>query len=150
MSLIGVAALDMLVNIDVPDLEAATAFYVAAFGLAIGRRLGPDAIELLGAPAPLYLLAKPAGTMATASGGQDRDYRRHWTPVHLDWIVPDLDAALARAVGAGAVREGGIRTAAWGKIALLADPYGNGFCLIEFLGRGYAEIAGPAGSASGS
>jgi hypothetical protein len=23
----------------------------------------------------------------------------------------------------------------------MADPFGNGFCLIEFLGRGYDEIA---------
>jgi hypothetical protein len=33
------------------------------------------------------------------------------------------------------------RTHAWGKIAVLADPFGNGFCLIEFVNRGYDEIA---------
>jgi len=26
---------------------------------------------------------------------------------------------------------------------LLADPFGNGFCLIQFTGRGYDEIAKP-------
>jgi hypothetical protein len=24
---------------------------------------------------------------------------------------------------------------------MLADPFGNGFCLLEFRGRGYDEIA---------
>ena len=33
-----------------------------------------------------------------------------------------------------------IETLAFGRIAVLADPFGNGFCLIEFLGRGYDEL----------
>lgn len=72
---------------------------------------------------------------------QTRDYRRHWTPVHLDFVVPDLAAALARARDAGATLEGEPRTANWGRIATLADPFGHGFCLLEFRGRGYDEIA---------
>jgi predicted enzyme related to lactoylglutathione lyase len=40
--------MDLLVNIDVPDLAAAVAFYGAAFGLTVTRCLGPDAAELLG------------------------------------------------------------------------------------------------------
>jgi len=32
--------------------------------------------------------------------------------------------------------------ASWPRhIALMADPFGHGFCLIEFRGRGYDEIA---------
>ncbi len=31
----------------------------------------------------------------------------------------------------------------WGKIAMLADPFGHGLCLIQFLNRGYDEIAPP-------
>jgi predicted enzyme related to lactoylglutathione lyase len=61
--------------------------------------------------------------------------------VHLDFVVADLDAALERAERAGAAREGDVRTARWGRIATLADPFGHGFCLIEFLNRGYDEIA---------
>jgi lactoylglutathione lyase len=34
-----------------------------------------------------------------------------------------------------------VRDAAWGRLALLADPFGHGFCLIEFKGRSYGEIA---------
>jgi predicted enzyme related to lactoylglutathione lyase len=56
--------------------------------------------------------------------------------------VVDLDATLARAQRAGAVVEGEFRSHSWGRIAPLAEPFGHGFCLIQFQGRGYDEIAG--------
>lgn len=131
---------ELLVNIDVADLGRAERFYCEAFGLRTGRRLGAGAIELLGAQAPVYLLEKPAGSPAGA-GSTTRDYRRHWTPVHLDLVVADLDAALARAVAAGAVPEGEPRDAEWGRIVQLADPFGHGICLIQFTAAGYDAIA---------
>lgn len=131
----------MLVNIDVPDVEAGARFYTAALGLTIGRRFGADAVELLGAEAPIYLLAKPAGSAPFEGATATRDYARHWSPVHLDVAVDDLDAAVTRAEAAGARREGPIGDAAWGRIALCADPFGNGFCLIQLTGRGYDAIA---------
>jgi predicted enzyme related to lactoylglutathione lyase len=134
--------MEMLVNIDVPDLIRAIAFYGEAFGLTVTRRLGAEAAELGGWPARLYLLQKPEGSLAAAD--RRRRYDRHWTPVHLDVVVPDIEKALSRAEDAGARAETEIRTTAWGKIVVLADPFGHGFCLIEFLGRGYDEIAGPA------
>jgi lactoylglutathione lyase len=73
--------------------------------------------------------------------GARRTYGRHWTPVHLDFVVPDIDAAVARAEAAGAVREGAIADHAWGRIALFSDPFGNGFCVLQFVGRGYDAIA---------
>lgn len=131
--------MDLLVNIDVPDLAEAEAFYTQAFGLNVSRRFGADGLELSGLPAKLYLLEKPEGSVGA---GQDlRRYRRHWTPVHLDIVVDSLEAALATALGAGSVIDAEPRTHAWGKIAVLADPFGNGFCLIEFVNRGYDEIA---------
>ncbi|MGL4962094.1 MAG: VOC family protein [Inquilinus sp.] len=133
--------MSLLVNIDVPDLEAGVAFYTGAFGLAVGRRFGGEVVELTGWPAALYLLRKTAGTVG--AGDSRRGYTRHWTPVHLDVVVDDVAAALARAVAAGAVAEGEIRTAVWGKLVQLADPFGHGLCLIEFLNRGYDEIADP-------
>lgn len=132
---------DVLANIDVDDLPRATEFYSRALGLTVGRRFGEAAVELLGGSAPIYLLKNAAGTVASSASPARRDYARHWTPVHLDFVVPDLEAALARAQQAGAVLEGAVRTHAWGRIAVLADPFGHGFCLIEFLGRGYDEIA---------
>ncbi len=134
-------SLSPLANIDVDDLERAEAFYVAALGLRVGRRFGGDLVELLGATSPIYLLRKAAGSAAGEAIVQTRDYRRHWTGVHLDFVVPDLTLALRRAQEAGAVLEGEPRTAAWGRIATLADPFGHGFCLLQFLGRGYDEIA---------
>jgi predicted enzyme related to lactoylglutathione lyase len=131
--------MDLLVNIDVPDLGRAIAFYGDAFGLAVTRRFGSDAAELSGWPVRLYLLQKSAGSRAAAD--DLRRYDRHWTPVHLDMVVDDVDASLARALAAGARAETEIRTASWGRIVEVADPFGHGLCLIQFLGRGYDEIA---------
>jgi len=129
----------LLINIDVPDLAAAERFYCAAFGLAAGRRFALDAVELLGADAPIYLLHKATGT--TGAGDATRTYQRHWSPLHCDVVVDDIDAAIARAVAAGAVQEGPVRDAVWGRIVTLGDPFGHGWCLLQFLGRGYDEIA---------
>jgi uncharacterized glyoxalase superfamily protein PhnB len=64
--------------------------------------------------------------------------------VHLDIVVDDIDVALARAVEAGAIVESAVSVAAWGKFAVVADPFGHGFCQIQFLGRGYGELEGSA------
>ncbi|WP_295519128.1 VOC family protein [uncultured Stenotrophomonas sp.] len=128
-----------IVNIDVPDLAAAEAFYVAAFGLHAGRRLGAGALELLGGPTPLYLLQSDDGSVATDEGDV-RDFERHWTPVHLDWVVEDINVALSRAVAAGAVIELPVSERRWGRLAVLADPFGHGFCLIQFVGLGYDAL----------
>jgi predicted enzyme related to lactoylglutathione lyase len=130
-----------LINIDVDDLDRAFAFYTAAFGLRVGRRFGRSAIELLGTGSPIYLLKKAAGTPAGPATHERRRYGRHWTPVHLDFVVGDVDAAVERTVAAGATLEAPTAAHAWGRIAQLADPFGHGLCLIEFTGKGYDEIA---------
>ncbi len=56
-------------------------------------------------------------------------------------MVANLEAALRTALSAGATLEVQPATHEWGKIAQLADPFGHGLCLIEFVGRGYDEIA---------
>jgi predicted enzyme related to lactoylglutathione lyase len=96
---------------------------------------------LSGLPVRLYLLEKPEGSIG--AGNDQRRYSRHWTPVHVDIVVDDIEPALARALAAGAKVESPIRVHVWGKIAILSDPFGNGFCLLQFLGRGYDEIADP-------
>ena len=131
----------VLINIDVDDLPRAVEFYCAAFNLSVSRRIGASVVELTGASAMFYLLHKAAATAASGATAQRRTYSRHWTPVHLDFVVEDIDAALARAVAAGATLEGDIRTDVWGRIATFADPFGHGFCLVQFLGKGYDEIA---------
>jgi len=132
---------DLLVNIDVDDLEKAVAFYSSAIGLAPARRFGAFAVEMVGGSAKIYLLAKPAHSNPLVSGPVKRSYARHWTPVHVDFVVDDIDAAAARARAAGAKPEGQIARNSWGNLARFADPFGHGFCLIEFRNRGYDEIA---------
>jgi predicted enzyme related to lactoylglutathione lyase len=132
--------MELLVNIDVDDLARGTEFYVGGLGLREGRRLGDDGIELLGGSSKIYLLKKRAGT--TGAPGATRTYTRHWTPVHLDFVVEgDLEAAVERARAAGATVEQPIASHAWGRIAMLADPFGHGICLLQFSERGYDAIA---------
>ncbi|HEX6992625.1 MAG TPA: VOC family protein [Gammaproteobacteria bacterium] len=133
--------MDVLINIDVDDLAGAERFYCAAFGLSPGRRFGELGVELLGAAAPIYLLAKPAGSAATEAARDTRRYDRHWTPVHLDFVVDDIEAATWKAVAEGAVLEAPISAHEWGKLARLADPFGHGLCLVEFSEEGYDAIA---------
>jgi catechol 2,3-dioxygenase-like lactoylglutathione lyase family enzyme len=133
----------LIVNVDVPNVAAAAEFYVAALGLSVGRRFGEAAVELLGAEAPIYLLAAAAGSSPFPCAAAPRGYVRHWTPIHLDFAVDDLDEAVERALRAGATLESPAGRHAWGRLAVLADPYGHGFCLLQFEGRGYDEVADP-------
>jgi predicted enzyme related to lactoylglutathione lyase len=123
--------------IDVDDLDRAVAFYRDAMGLTPGRRLGAGWVEMLGASTPIDLLANPPGSGCCGEGSQGRDYRRHWTPVHLDFVVTDVDAAIERVRAGGGTLDRPIQERAWGRMANIADPFGNGFCLLEFRGRGY-------------
>ena len=132
--------MDVLANIDVDDLEKGIEFYRRALGLRLGRRLFDDTVaEMVGASAPIYLLVKPAGSRAAAHLPILRDYRRHWTPVHLDFAVGDVDAAVRQAVAAGAKLESEAKTEEWGRVALMSDPFGHGFCFLQFTGAGYWE-----------
>ena len=132
--------MDLLINIDVDDLSKAIAFYQQAAGLRLGRRFGSLAVEMLGTSSAIYLLVKPDGTRPSTSTDEVRRYRRHWTPVHLDFVVSELEVAVSRAIEVGATIEGEIQTYNWGRIAHMADPFGHGICFIQFLGRGYDEI----------
>ena len=133
----------LIVNIDVDDLARGVAFYRDALGLHDLRRLFDGRIAELGDGSTLvHLLTKPAGSPAISGGPPARDYARHWTPVHLDFVVEDLAAAVARARDAGATQEGSIREGAWGRIASFADPFGHGICLIALSARGYDAVEG--------
>jgi uncharacterized glyoxalase superfamily protein PhnB len=133
---------ELRVCVDVDDLDRAIAFYCAALGLAARRRLGDEWAELAGATSVIDLLVRSAGTPASPRAVAPRSYDRHWTPVHLDVTVTDLDSALRRALDAGAVLEQEVQTRRWGRMANLADPFGHGLCLLEFRGRGYDELLG--------
>ena len=78
-----------------------------------------------------------AASSAAYAGGPARDYARHWTPIHLDFVVDDVDAAVARACAAGAKLESAAQPRSWGRIAILSDPFGHGFCLLSFARGDY-------------
>jgi predicted enzyme related to lactoylglutathione lyase len=132
----------LLVNVDVDDLDRAIAFYTTALGLRVERRLFDDSVaELAGASSKIYLMAKPAGSSTSFRASSVRDYRRHWTPVHLDFEVDDVSAAVERAVAAGAKLEGEIQSFIWGRQATLSDPFGHGFCVLQLSSRGYDAVS---------
>jgi predicted enzyme related to lactoylglutathione lyase len=135
------AHMNLLVNLDVDDLDKAVRFYGSVFGLKVGRRFGASGVEMLGSSAPIYLLAKAPRTLASRSISQRRNYERHWTPVHIDFVVEEIETAVEIAIAAGAQLEEPVATHKWGKLALMADPFGHGFCFVQFLGQGYDEIA---------
>jgi hypothetical protein len=107
--------------------------------LRAGRRLGTVGLEMLGCSSPIYLLERSA-TASAETTSLARTYQRHWTPVHLDFVVDEIEPAVERALLAGAMLEKPIQIFGWGKLALMADPFGHGFCFLQFTGRGYDEI----------
>jgi predicted enzyme related to lactoylglutathione lyase len=125
-----------LINIDVPDLAAAIDFYAAAVGTQFRRFLDDDVAELAYGSSLVYLLLKSAASKATPNGDV-RGFDRHWTPVHVDFVVTDIDAAVERAAAAGATRESECIEWRGSKVVTFSDPFGNGFCVIAFDGDGY-------------
>lgn len=133
--------LQVHVYIEVTSAEAGLDFYCDGLGLTVKRRYSPRWIELAGTGTPLFLLAGLAPVADLGSTSHVRDYRRHWTPVHLDFITDDLDAMLERLLARGAVLDRDVKQRDYGRIANMADPFGNGFDLIEFSGAGYEAVS---------
>ena len=126
------AVTTFLVNVDVSDLERAIEFYTAGIGLSVRRRPYPGIVELQGGSSPVFLTEKRAGTLPFPESSRQREYGRHWTPIHLDFVVSDLERAIRRAESAGARSEGSIREYDEARYAILSDPFGNGFCLLQW------------------
>ena len=118
--------------IDVPDVVRAVEFYRGTFGFDSIPRDG--FVELVGAPVPIDILPRKTGSH---SANAERTYERHWTPVHVDFIVKDVDEVVERAVGLGAHLEAGPVDQPYGRAAQLADPFGHGLCIIQMSERGY-------------
>ena len=132
--------MNILINIDVPDPQLASIFYHAALGLTQSRILDDDVVELSGASIKIYLLQKPAESAASSAGDSaaTRSYARHWTPVHLDFVVEDIVAATERAIRAGAKPESECVEWRGSRCITFSDPFGHGFCLIEFDSETYS------------
>ncbi|MDB5777157.1 MAG: hypothetical protein JWP38_3290 [Herbaspirillum sp.] len=126
-----------LVNIDVPDLAPAIKFYCAAFGLHLKRVMDDDVAELTGGSSIIYLLQKDTGSTCASSVSGSRQYSRHWTPVHIDFVVDDIKQATKQVLDAGAIRESECMEWNGSECVTFSDPFGHGFCLIEFEGDTY-------------
>lgn len=118
------------VSIDVSNLKQAETFYINALGCKKLRDQGSDMAVLATENCDIYLQEKDAGTKPLVSGGVVRDYKRHWTPVHLDFLAKNVDEIVEKVLQLGGLHEGG-ENGDWGSIAYCADPFGNGFCVIN-------------------
>jgi len=118
------------VSIDVSNLKQGEAFYIEALGCKKIRDQGSDMVVLSTENCDIYLQEKKAGTKPLVSSEVVRDYKRHWTPVHLDFLAKNVDGVVEKILQLGGLHEGG-ESGDWGSIAYCADPFGNGFCVIN-------------------
>lgn len=119
-------------------INDARRFYETGLGFEFSRTLFEGRVaELDAAGTKLYLIQQAQGSTAVKGTGIRRDYASHWTPVHLDVLVEDLEAVLEKALDAGATQSGATGIHRWGKLAPLRDPFGHGVCLLQLLGEGY-------------
>ena len=116
------------VSIDVLDMRQAVDFYTKALGCRFNAKYN-DEWQVVGAgDLDIHLQQKESGTIA--AGEDRRDYRRHWTPVHLDFTVKDIRPICAAVeTHGGCVEDQSFSERA--DIAHCADPFGNGFCVIR-------------------
>ena len=117
------------VSIDVSNLKQAETFYIEALGCEKLRDQGGMSVISAG-NCDIYLQEKEAGTKPTPLESVKRDYGRHWTPVHLDFLAENVDEIVKRILQLGGQHEGG-ESGDWGSIAYCVDPFGNGFCVIN-------------------
>lgn len=116
------------VSIDVSNMEQAIEFYTQALGCEFKTKYTDHWQVVTAGSLDLHIQQKEAGTVAAAD--HLRDYNRHWTPVHLDFIVDDIKPS-CKAVEqfGGTVEKQQFSEIA--DIANCADPFGNGFDLIR-------------------
>src|SRR5215472_6514986 len=108
--------------VDVDDVERAVRFYGEGVGLEVVKKAS-DWAQLRVGEQTIWIMKIPSGY----SGAISRQYSRHWTPVHLDFHVDDIEAAIRRAVAAGGKLEGRPKAS----LANFSDPSGNGVDLVQ-------------------
>ena len=118
------------VSIDVPNLKDAEAFYTNALGCKKIREQGNTMVVLSAGNCDIYLQEKVTGSKPVINSQIVRTYERHWTPIHLDFITKNIDSVVEKVIENGGCYEGG-ESGEWGSIANCADPFGNGFCVIN-------------------
>ena len=114
--------------IDVADLDKAGAFYCQALQCTEVAR-NPRTVKLAAGGTELYLMLRPEGSMPFRAATEGRSFARHWTPVHLDFSVEDVERSTSEVTRLGGTVEGQ-ESGDWGSLTRCADPFGNGFCLV--------------------
>ncbi len=116
------------VSIDVSDMGQALDFYTQALECDFKKKYSDEWQVVAIAGLDIHLQQKAAGTVA--AGEHRRDYKRHRTPVHLDFTVEDIrPTCVAIEEHGGCVENQSFSQQA--DIAHCADPFGNGFCVIR-------------------
>lgn len=118
------------ISIDVSNLEKAESFYTEVLDCKKIRYQEPKMLVVSVDNAKIYIQEKVEGTNPAPLSESTRNYKRHWTPVHLDFYCNNLNKLLPKVIKYGGLHEGG-ESGDWGSIAFCSDPFGNGFCLIE-------------------
>jgi predicted enzyme related to lactoylglutathione lyase len=123
------------ISIDVDDIERAVDFYTRGIGLSVverGSDCGSDWAHLTHEGQTIFIMQMPPGSDAIENAHSPRNYSRHWTPIHLDFVVADLDQAVDQALAAGGKLDRPIqRRQKLADMANMSDPFGNGFDLIQ-------------------
>jgi len=88
--------MEFSICIDVDDVDRAVEFYGRGVGLTVVEQ-HPDWAQVKLGDQTFWIMKAPGGVQGSIS----RDYRRHWTPVHLDFAVDDIDAAIAKLKAGG-------------------------------------------------
>ena len=115
-------------SIDVENIEVALQFYTGALEGVFKKKYNDQWQVVSLAGLDFHIQEKSAGTKA--AGDDVRRYERHWTPIHLDFTVGDIRLAIPRIEKFG----GTVESTSFSEvadIAVCADPFGNGFCLIR-------------------
>ncbi|MDH5729635.1 MAG: VOC family protein [Gammaproteobacteria bacterium] len=115
--------------IDVADVKQATQFYTQVLECTIKQEKS-DSTELQVENSTVYLIQKEENSNPLVKGTASRIYQRHWTPVHLDFHVDNIEQAITLVTEFGGEVEEQ-QSGDWGSAAFCADPFGNGFCLIK-------------------
>ena len=117
----------IIICIDVSHLEQATNFYTQVFDCSVieshdtHNKIQFKEIEF-------YLAERKEGSIAIPNTSIERSYKRHWTPVHLDFKITDSEKTVKKIIKLGGSHEG-TKTGDWGRFDFCSDPFGNGFCL---------------------
>ncbi|MFD6951711.1 lactoylglutathione lyase [Nocardiopsis sp. TSRI0078] len=116
--------------LDTNDLQAAADFWCAVLGFERERdQQHPSYLALRdpGGQWPGLLLQK----VPEAKAGKNR--------MHLDVVVPDVAGEVDRVRGLGAEVLRPVHEEAGHLLAVMADPEGNEFCVVQQLGGGAGE-----------